>query len=218
MADSYDSNVPSAELVARAHALSSVSDARLLYNDWAKTYDFHMQQEDYASPQRAVDLTIKYIEAGERNLQILDAGCGTGLVGEFLSKSPLSSVMQVDGLDLSQGMLAAARDKNIYRHLKEADLSQPLELDHNTYDIVLCVGTLTKGHVGPHAISEFAKVATKGGLIVFTVLNDVWNSLGYNAEVEKLVGDRIVAVKTIEDFGIKEGNDTGGKLAVLQKI
>ena len=50
----------------------------------------------------------------------LDLGCGTGLVGERLRKM----VRRLEGVDLSEAMLAEARRKQIYDRLHKGDLTQ----------------------------------------------------------------------------------------------
>ncbi len=66
----------------------------------------------------------------------LDAGCGTGLVGEWLAPR----VTRLDGIDLSPDMLIRARAKNIYDSLAEGDITRELEKPErrNAYHLVFC--------------------------------------------------------------------------------
>ena len=64
----------------------------------------------------------------------------------------------------------------------------------DSYDVVVCVGTLTHGHVGPAAFGEFVRLARPGGTIVATVLDDIWDSGGYRAEVDRLAQMAMVEV------------------------
>lgn len=73
-------------LLERAYALSNAEEAKDLYNEWASRYDNDLKPEEYASPQSAVDAVLQEIpSSGTGELKILDAGCGTGLVGESLT-------------------------------------------------------------------------------------------------------------------------------------
>jgi len=63
--------------------------------------------------------------------EILDAGCGTGLVGVALAERGARSI---DGVDLSPGMIAKAKETGVYRRLAPADLSRPLLLIHGLAD------------------------------------------------------------------------------------
>lgn len=140
------SNRPGSTLeakVSRAYALKSVPEARSLYDEWATTYDDDLDN-NYNSPGAAADAIAKNLPANASNVEILDAGCGTGLAGlAILANEGLSAkVKAVDGLDLSQGMLDVARRSKAYRSLEVADLSKRIEVKDDIYDVVVCVGTL----------------------------------------------------------------------------
>ena len=66
----------------------------------------------------------------------LDAGCGTGLVGECLAPH----VGRLDGIDLSADMLSRARAKGVYDYLAEGDIVDELEKPERrrTYHLVVC--------------------------------------------------------------------------------
>ncbi len=56
----------------------------------------------------------------DRDSQILDMGCGTGIVGELLFSN---GYQNIDGSgSFSPEMLQKARERNVYRSLGEADL------------------------------------------------------------------------------------------------
>ena len=55
-------------------------------------------------------------------------------------------------------MLERARATGAYRSLEPADLTRPLPTPADAYDAVVCVGTLTHGHVGPEALAEFVRI------------------------------------------------------------
>jgi SAM-dependent methyltransferase len=66
----------------------------------------------------------------------LDAGCGTGLVGEWLAPR----VTGLHGIDLSPDMLIRARAKDIYDSLAEGDITGELEKPERrgAYHLVVC--------------------------------------------------------------------------------
>ncbi|KAJ5376252.1 hypothetical protein N7509_013138 [Penicillium cosmopolitanum] len=198
----------------RAYALAESSEAEILYDQWADVYDTD-NANGYASPRRCVEAVIKNLSPASDKLKVLDAGCGTGLVGDCLAETSLQFVL--DGVDLSAGMLAEARGKGVYRELERANLNEKIAKPDGSYDVVVCVGTLTKGHVGPEVLAELARVATKSGLIVATVHNDIWETGGYKAKIEKLQNDEIVQIISAEEFGILEWKNTGGRMLVVRK-
>ena len=83
------------------------------YDEWAQHYDNDITDHfGYELPTRVAELVTKYIT----NLEhcILDAGSGTGLVGQLLSNLGFNNII---GIDLSLGMLAEAEKKKVYKTL-----------------------------------------------------------------------------------------------------
>ncbi|KAI1343236.1 methyltransferase domain-containing protein [Xylariaceae sp. FL0016] len=190
--------------LARSYAVSNVADMRTLYDDWASTYesDLATASQDYVGPAVAARYLLQSLGSPPQipaDLSILDAGCGTGLVGAALARS---GARTVDGVDLSPGMLGVARKLGVYRTLETADLSQRLGVGDAAYDVVVCIGTMTQCHVGPDVIGEFVRVVKAGGLVVASVLLDIWESGGYRAKVDGLVNEGKIQLlqSQVEDY------------------
>ncbi|RSL51054.1 hypothetical protein CEP54_011597 [Fusarium duplospermum] len=198
--------------LARSLNSSSVAETLATYDNWAGTYNEDIGKEEYTAPEIASDYVVKHV--GPQRITsavILDAGCGTGLVGQHLAKS---GATHLDGIDLSPGMLQVARRTGIYRSLNVADLSQTLEIPSQSYDVVVCVGTLTQGHVGPGAFDEFVRVVKPGGFIVATVRESVWQKNGYEDKVKAL--DKEGQVKLLGDKLEVIGTDVRAVFVILQ--
>jgi predicted TPR repeat methyltransferase len=71
------------EILGRVSHLSDGDSSRDIYDDWSGDYDSHLLEEfGYVSQQVAARALA---EAGDRrDIEIVDYGCGTGLVGEAL--------------------------------------------------------------------------------------------------------------------------------------
>lgn len=206
------------QYLQRAYALAGSSEAQSLYDEWAGVYDADTNAKGYASPRRCVETVINNISSTSSvKLKIFDAGCGTGLVGDCLAQSSLAEKFVLDGVDLSAGMLAVARKKGVYRELETANLNERIDKPDGSYDVVVCVGTLTKGHVGPKVLVEFARLTAKSGLIVATVHNEVWESGGYKAQIKLLRDVGVVQIVSTEEFGILQEANTGGRMVVLKR-
>ena len=135
------------------------------YSEWAGNYENDTVGEfGYVAPQ----ITAKAIQRVEPNTKarILDAGCGTGLVGKYLSDLDYRFI---DAMDYSREMLDEAAKKNVYDHLEQADLSKPLDYEDNAYDGVTCCGTFTYGHVDAKGFDELIRITRPGGHICFTI-------------------------------------------------
>ena len=72
------------------------------YNQWAKDYERDLA-ETFGRPDREpiVDLVLKYVA---KEAHILDAGAGTGLLGQWLHAE---GYRHLAGIDLSSGMLSS---------------------------------------------------------------------------------------------------------------
>ncbi len=202
----------------RAYALKSVTEARDLYDEWAASYNEEMntQGREYMAPLLASQHLAKILGSGEIDgCSILDAGCGTGMVGEHLRRL---GAKNIDGIDISTGMLDVARKTGAYNLLSVADLSKPLAMGDGAYKGVICVGTLTQGHVGPEVLNEFVRVTEAGGFIVATVLSTVWGSGGYEQKVKSIVdGGRAALISAgLED--IVHGGATQVRMVILRTL
>ena len=206
------------DYLQKAYALSSPAEARELYDEWAETYDVDLDELDYAFPSNAANALVQALgpdrDVGE--LRILDAGCGTGLVGAILASE--HGAKHIDGLDISPGMLKIARKTAAYEDLSEVDLTKRIGKDDGAYDAVICVGTLTEGHVGPSVLDEFARVVKKDGVVAATVLTKIWESHGFKAKVQELKSSGKVDVLSDKEVGLTKGKDTGGILVLLRKL
>ncbi|KAF4974340.1 hypothetical protein FZEAL_8738 [Fusarium zealandicum] len=201
----------------RIYSLTSVEECRSVYDEWAKTYNQEItdKDQDYVAPATAASYVPRALGTASigKNIEILDAGCGTGLVGSFLARF---GAQKVDGIDLSPGMLDEARKTGAYRSLDVTDLSRPLVTKDASYDVVTCVGTLTRAHVGPEAISEFVRVVKPGGHIVATIHGDIWQSGGYEDHVKKIAEQGKIKVLSAELEDYRRGAGAKAVFLVLQ--
>ena len=94
------------------------------------------QEWGYSTPTRVVECLCQYGPAG------LDAGCGTGLVGEALAGAGKWKRHR-----FSRAMLAQATTR--CRQLHCLDMDETLPLADGCYDGVTCVGAFTTAHVRP---------------------------------------------------------------------
>ena len=152
------------------------------YFKWTQNnqYNIDMIDWDYSGPKNAVKLFSKY--AHDKAIIILDAGCGTGLVGQELSKQGFTDFI---GLDFSQEMLNLV-PKNLYQKLELVDLNKPLKYVDNNFDAILCVGTFTYGHVKANSLNEFLRITKQKGLICFTVNEGVYEKYNFDKKIRKL--------------------------------
>ena len=110
------------EIHDRVLNATSKEELMAAYGEWAAKYDHDLLDEmGYVAPMIACDLLKSYLD--RKAARILDAGCGTGIVGALLHKDGYSNI---EGLDYSPQMLAQAERKGIYTALHRGDLTKTL--------------------------------------------------------------------------------------------
>lgn len=166
--------------LAWIYASEGTDQLRERYDGWASEYDQDLSEWGFVGPQRAAALLAKHAPA---DAAVLDAGAGTGLVGEALAKLGFATI---DAIDLSPGMLREAGAKGVYRDLRPMDMTQALGFDDDTYGACICVGTLTFGHVPADAIDELVRVTKSGGIFVYTLMTGLLESGGFGAKHAEL--------------------------------
>ena len=97
------------------------ADVAALYDKWAETYDAEMADAGYQHPQACVALFARHVMRGAS--PVLDAGAGTGLMGQWLQTL---GYPKVEALDISEGMLEIARKKDLYSGYHKLALGGPL--------------------------------------------------------------------------------------------
>ena len=97
----------------------------------------------------------------KKDIKILDAGAGTGAIGEMLKARGYTNV---DALDISQEMLNLTAPKNLYKKLICAPLADTYmkEIETAEYDVLLCAGTIVYGQVKPGALEQCARFVKPG--------------------------------------------------------
>lgn len=208
---------PAADLyLGQARAASSTQHCMKIYEKWATTYNDEVANEaqNYVAPVLVAQASLESSPAATDGA-ILDAGCGTGLVGQALA---LGGAKVIDGVDLSPAMLKVARQTGVYRNLTQVDLTRRMANADNFYDVVTCVGTFTLGHVGPDpALREFIRVTKNNGIVVATILEEIWLSGGFKDEVDKLEAEGLVTVVGKELIDYVKGHGDKAMMVVLRK-
>ena len=164
------------------YAAKSVEEIARTYDDWAESYDGEMARVGYRHPAICLALLARHLPRAAG--QVLDAGAGTGLIGEWLE---ILGFPNAEALDVSEGMLAVARRKAVYARLHRAALGQPRPFADGAFAAAVSAGVFTTGHVGAEGIDELLRVVRPGGVLVLTVKDKLWEA-GFAARVEELAG------------------------------
>ena len=169
------------------YKLKSSKEVMKYYKEWSKKnkYNKEMIELNYTAPKETVTVFKKY--QSNKNIKILDAGCGTGLVGAELKKFNYTNI---DGVDLSKDLLNLT-PKSYYNNLEQVDLNKPLKIKSNIYDAVMCVGTFTFGHVKSPALDGFIRITKNKGLICFTINEGIYEDYGFDKKIKQLSDNKL---------------------------
>ena len=143
------------------------SDAfiELTFDSFAGSFDAKLARLHYRAPDLVAAMLAESVAAPSKSLDVLDAGCGTGLCGPLLAPYARRLV----GVDLSAQMLARARARSIYDELVKRELTAYLRESPETFDVIASADTLV--YFGPleEVVSASAHALRPGGRLVFTV-------------------------------------------------
>ncbi|MER8961759.1 class I SAM-dependent methyltransferase [Mesorhizobium sp. M0701] len=126
-----------------------------------------------------------YLARQRAAIAILDAGWGTGLVGVELERLRFRLI---DGFDLSEEMADRARQTRVYRNVRgDVDLNRPLsDRSSASYNITVCCGVFTLGHVRPDALRELARVTRPNGFVIVSTRKSYAETAFFEDEVRSL--------------------------------
>lgn len=168
------------------YASNSPEETARGYDRWAETYDQDMGANGYRHPSICLALLSRYVET--HNAAILDAGAGTGLIGEWLR---IIGYRELAALDASEGMLEVARRKGVYDELNHGFMGQTLPFDDDRFTGAVSAGVFTLGHVGPEGLDDLLRVVRRGGFIVFTVKDRLLAETDFRDHIDRLCNERV---------------------------
>lgn len=135
------------------------------FDSFAATFDERLASLDYRAPQIVAAALADAGAPDTGELNVLDAGCGTGLCGPLLR--PFAS--RLAGVDLSGGMLANAAKTNVYDDLCQTELTAYLAAHPASFDVVVSADTLVYFGSLEDVAQASASALRPGGWLIFTV-------------------------------------------------
>src|SRR5262249_35154995 len=108
------------------------------FDSFASSFEVKLQRLSYRAPALIGAMLEDCGLERSHGLDVLDAGCGTGLCGAIVAPFARRLV----GVDLSQGMLTHAKEKNVYHVLIKAELTEYLRHHGEAFDLIVSADTL----------------------------------------------------------------------------
>lgn len=134
------------------------------FDEYAETFDEKLVHSlKYSGPALIAD-ALSSVTAPHAALNVLDAGCGTGLCGPILA--PYSR--NLAGIDLSSRMLDQAAAHDVYDSLEKAEITAYMQDRSDEFDLIVCADVIIYfGDLNP--VIAAAKCALRTfGLLIFT--------------------------------------------------
>jgi predicted TPR repeat methyltransferase len=150
------------------------------FDHFADSFDAKLDKLGYRAPELVAEALTRAYGGPEKGLVALDAGCGTGLCGPLIARH----VHRLVGVDLSSGMVAKARSRDVYDELTKAELTAWLH-DHTfSYDLIVSADTLCYfGSLTAPFVAAYGALKAEG-LLIFTVEKAVDETGGCGHRIE----------------------------------
>lgn len=139
---------------------------REVFDNFAESFDEQLLHNlDYRAPQVLLAALAGVLGTPAAGLDVLDAGCGTGLCG------PLARpyARWLHGVDLSGGMVEKARARGGYDALEVAELTAFLQAHPARWDVVLSADTLVYFGDLLEVLGAAHAALHPGGWVAFTL-------------------------------------------------
>ena len=135
------------------------------FDSFAASFESKLEKLFYRAPALVGAMLDDAGLERSKSLDVLDAGCGTGLCGPLVAPY----ARRLAGVDLSAGMLAQAKEKEIYDDLLQAELTGYLREHPAAFDIIVSADTLVYFGALEEVLTAAASALRAGGVLVFTL-------------------------------------------------
>jgi len=180
------------------------------YSSWSKSYEIGFDEAlDMILLNRLRSISWEEVR------DVADLACGTGRTGQWLISK---GVQFLDGVDLTEAMLAQAKNRGIYRQLKNEDFRKT-SLQANSYSLV--TNSLAVEHI-PELMPLFweaSRILKPGGYFILLGYHPHFQLRGIPTHFEDNTGESLAItnyIHLISDF-VKAGFESKLNLMELDE-
>ena len=146
-------------------ALDADAQTRAYYDDFAARYEEHRSPREPSGYHALVDdLEIELVERHGAGKDVLECGCGTGLLLQRFA----GFARKASGVDLSPGMLERARARGL--SVRVGSVTE-LPFADASFDVTCSFKVLAHVPEVARALSEMARVTRPGGVVLAELYN-----------------------------------------------
>ncbi len=146
----------------------STEELKNKYDSWANTYDADVGEDWSFMPVNIARTLSKLLN--NKNAAILDAGAGTGLVGQALAQQGYTNLTAVD---LSENMLAIAKERQVYQSLHQCNLEDDYIFSNSAnFDAIIAAGVFAYAHAGVEVLNNLFSLLKEEGIFLLTIRED----------------------------------------------
>lgn len=182
------------------------------YDQWAESYDRDVGDIDYVGPRIVAELVGKHAGLlGQHqwaDLEVLDAGCGTGLSGKEIHDIGFT---RIHGFDISGEMAARAAAGGHYLSAEGGVdmMKADRHFEAGSFDIIISVGVFTLGHVPPEALEILTRLVRPDGILALSTRTEYYNETNYQKVSESLIEEgRMRLVEQLERAHYVKGDSS----------
>jgi predicted TPR repeat methyltransferase len=136
-----------------------------MFDAFADSFDTKLKKLSYQAPQLTLAMLAEALPPPAKSLELVDAGCGTGLCGPLLAPYARRLV----GVDLSARMLVQALERGVYDELVKDELTVYLRRHPRAFDAIVSADTLVYFGDLHEALGALAGALKSGGVAVFSL-------------------------------------------------
>ncbi len=208
-------NKPPTSNLDKIYQASGDAEMREAYDQWADEYDRDVEGNGYLTPTRIAEALASHVD--DREMPLMDYGCGTGLSGVALKDAGFTTI---DGADLSKKMLEAARETGVYRDLTLVEPGAPLSPSLRDYRAITATGVISRGAAPPSMYDKMLDIMQPGAMLAFSMNDLSLEDPDYAQLVPTSVENKRVKVRTQEHGPhlAKYGENSGSTVYVVERL
>jgi predicted TPR repeat methyltransferase len=135
------------------------------FDCFATSFESKLARLSYRAPRLVATVLEETLGTPTKSRDVLDAGCGTGLCGALVA--PYARTLT--GVDLSGGMLAQAKEKQVYDELLQTELTGFLRSHPAAFDVIVSADTLVYFGDLAEVAAAVATALRPDGIVIFTL-------------------------------------------------